>query len=356
MDDIKVLVADNSLVYKKMITQGVKEVNDNSSVIYAADGDEAVRLIKRNNYDVIIIDAEISGLGLLELLKVIKVNLPRAFVLVMVRPSSAHDKLFTEAISKGATECMVKPIYDSYSDNLEIIKRKITDINKTLREDFGKKEAAKKIEPVPLPVIVKEPDKEIRLCPDIVLIAASTGGPFALEAIMSQIREDFSVPILIVQHIPSNFTENLAKNLNHKSKITIKVAEHKETIAAGTAYIAPGGAHMKLDARNRIILDDSPPRGGIRPAADVLFESVAESYPGDKVLAVILTGMGSDGRDGLIKLKEKKECYCLSQSEKTCVVYGMPRAVAEEGLTDKVLDLDKISSEIESLIFSEIKS
>jgi len=349
MDEIKVLVADNSLVYKKMITQGVNEVSENASVVCVADGDEAFALIKRNNYDIIIIDAEISGMGLFELLKVIKVNLPRAFILVMVRPSSANDKLFPETISKGATECMIKPIYDSYGENLQIIKRKMVDIIEIRRDDSEKKEAIKKNEPI----IVKEPDRENRFCPDIVLVAASTGGPLALETIMTQIRGDISVPILIIQHIPTNFTENLARNLDQKSKIKVKVAENYETISAGTAYFAPGGAHMKLDAKNRIYFEDSPPRSGLRPAADVLFESVADDLTGSRVLTVILTGMGSDGKEGLARLKEKKKCICLAQSEETCVVYGMPRAVIENGLADKVLDLDKISSEIESLIVSE---
>ena len=355
MDEIKVLVADNSVVYKKMIAQGVKEVNENTSVVCVADCDEALALIKRNNYDIIIIDAEISGMGLLELLKVIRVNLPRSFVLVMARPSSVNDKLFSETTSRGATECMVKPIYDSYGDNLEIIKRKMMEIIENRRDDSEKKEtgtreAGIKSEPETGKEAVKgkETDREDRFSPDIVLVAASTGGPLALETILARIREDFSVPILIIQHIPASFTESLARNLDQKSKLKVKVAENKETIIPGTAYIAPGGAHMKLDSRNRIYLDDSPPRGGVRPAADVLFESVAEDFAGSKVLAVILTGMGSDGKEGLVLLKEKKECICLAQSEKTCVVYGMPRVVIEDGLTDKILDLDEFSSEIEN--------
>ena len=213
MTEIKVLIADNSLVYKMMITQGVKEVNENTSAVCVADGEEALRLIKHNNYDIIIIDAEISGLSLLELIKVIKIDIPRAFILVMVRPSSAHDGLFNEAISKGANECMVKPIYDSYGENLEIIKRKMTDIIKSLHIDPIKKEE---------PAIAKEPERGNGYYPDIVLIAASTGGPSALEAIVPQIREDFSAPILIIQHIPTNFTENLARNLNQKSQFLRK--------------------------------------------------------------------------------------------------------------------------------------
>jgi len=344
MDEIKVLIADNSLVYKKMITQGVKEAYGNASVACAADGDEAFALIRRYNYDIIIIDAEISGKGLFELLRVIRVDIPKAFILVMVRPSSANDRFLPEVVAKGATECMIKPIENSYSDNLELIRLKIVDIIDTQRENDGWKEAGIKTEPA----IVKEPVNENCFEPELILIAASTGGPQALETIMTRLRAGFSAPILIIQHIPTSFTENLARNLNQKTRIRVKVAENNETISAGTAYLAPGGAHIKLDARNRIYYDDSPPRNGLRPAADVLFESVAEDFSGTRVLTVILTGMGNDGKEGLVKLKKEKECICLAQSEETCVVYGMPRAVVEDGLADRILDLDKISSEIEA--------
>ena len=352
MDEIKVLIADKSLVYKQMFTQGITEVTENASVVSVADGDEAYTQIRRNNFDIIIIDAEISGMNLFELIKISRIDIPKAFILVMARPSSAHDRLFPEAISKGATECMIKPIYDSYSENLDIIKHKITDIASVLFESRGKKNNGA----TSLPVLDEIPVKDHTFSPDIVLIAASTGGPIALEAVISQLRRDFPVPILIVQHIPMNFTENLARNLNHKSKIKVKVAENDETISAGTAYIAPGGAHMMLDKRQKIYLDDSPPRSGVRPAADVLFESVAANFTGSGILVVILTGMGSDGKEGLKRLKEKRECCCLVQSEETCVVYGMPRAVTENNLADWILDLDMISSKIEQFDFNQVKS
>ena len=184
--------------------------------------------------------------------------------------------------------------------------------------------------------------------PGIVLIAASTGGPTALENIIPELREDFPAPVLIVQHLTPHFTEILAQRLNLMSKLDVKVSENGERIKAGTVYFAPGDVHMKLNRRNKIYFDDSPPVNGIRPAADMLFESAAEDFAGDCILAVILTGMGSDGKDGLVKLKEKKNCFCIAQSERTCVVYGMPREAAENGLADKIADLKEIPGEIES--------
>jgi len=341
MDELKILIADNSSVYKKMFTQAVTEVNKNASVTCVADGDETIRLIKRGNYNIVIIDAEFPGLGLIELLKAIMLEIPKAFILVTARPSAANEKLFPEALLIGAAECMIKPIYDSYAENLEIIKRKMKDIIKILCDGCRGNGNAESVK-------AKGTVRKNKFRPEILLIAASTGGPLALETIITKLRGDFPVPVLIVQHIPAHFTENLAQNLSLKSQLKVKVAENRETVSAGTVYFAPGGTHMTLDAKNRINFDDSPPLNGVKPAADVLFESIAERSAGVRALAVILTGMGSDGKDGLIKLKEKKECFCLAQSEKTCVVYGMPRAVVEEGLADKVLDLEKIAAEIES--------
>jgi two-component system chemotaxis response regulator CheB len=146
--------------------------------------------------------------------------------------------------------------------------------------------------------------------------------------------------------MPPHFIETLAGRLNSKSGLKVKVAEDGEKIKGETVYLAPGGVHMRLNSDNELYLDDSPPINGVRPAADALFESIAEDFTGSRVLAVVLTGMGQDSLRGLMKLKDKKRCYCIAQSEKTCVVYGMPRAVIEEGLANKILDLDEMAQEI----------
>jgi len=348
MDEIKVLIADSSSVYKKMITQAVTEADKNASVSCVTDGDEVIGLVKQKNYDVIVIDAEISEPGLIKLINVILNKNPLVFILVMARPSAANNEMFHEALLKGATECMTKPIYDSYTENLNSIKRKMKYIVKrTTKKNHDENEN----QPEPELMETGKTAERSTFRAEIVLIAASTGGPLALNNILPNLREDFPVPVMIVQHIPSYFTETLAHHLNNKSRIKVKIAENWETVTAGTVYLAPGGMHMILNTENKIELDDSPPISGLRPAADVLFESVAKSFSGSKVLAVILTGMGSDGKKGLASLKAKKDCYCLAQSEETCVVYGMPRCAVESGLADKVLDLDKISQEIKRLCY-----
>jgi len=355
LQNIMVLIVDSSPVYSKMFRSAVEEIDENVAITCVVDGKDAADVITGKKPEIVILDADVREPGLLELLKLIIQESPKSFVLVTSRPSSTSAKVFMDALSAGASDSMTKPIHDSYSDNFETIKSKMSDMIGILRnagtsdtgiqsnlsgivKDYitGKagnidKAAAKKV-------------KAFR--PQIILFAVSTGGPRALEKIIPELDPGIPVPILIVQHMPPHFIETLAGRLNVKSRLKVKVAEDGERIYGGTVYLAPGGVHLRLNADNEVYLDDSPPVNGVRPAADALFESVANDFAGMRVLTVILTGMGQDSLKGMIKLKDKKKCYCIAQSEKTCVVYGMPRVVCEHGLVDMILDLDDIAQEI----------
>ena len=349
MHNLNILIADSSAVYKKMFPEAISEAYQNTSVTCVTTGEEILKIIKQRDFNLIVVDADISDNGITDILGEIKREIPRAYILVTARPSKANDEVFPEAMSHGADECMVKPIYDSYGDNFLIIKNKMTEVIRYLRAGGSKPDTeTTHDESKTILGKAKKVQHKNKFHPEIVLIAASTGGPVALEQVITKLSSDFPVPILIVQHIPKHFTGNLAEILDSKSMIKVKVADNGEPISAGVVYLAPGGTHMRLDAKNKIILDDTPPINGVRPAADVLFESIAEKFKGSKILAIVLTGMGSDGKNGLKKLKSKKECFCLAQSERTCVIYGMPRTVVEEGLADFILDIEEIAPEIES--------
>jgi len=337
---MRILLADDSTVYKKIFIKAMAETAPKAEIDYAANGKEALEFIKKRDYDIVVLDIEINEPCASVLLDEIINVIPKALVIITVSPSPALSKLGAELLTKGAFDTITKPIYDSYSENIEKIKQKMTDVLEVVAE----KQLQKSI-----PAENKSSSKKTRFSPELVLIAVSTGGPQTLQKIFSEISGDIPVPILVVQHIPSQFAEMLADNLNLTSKLNVKVAESREQIEAGTAYIAPGDIHMKLDSKNKIYFDDSPPIHGIRPAADVLFESIVESYAVNRVLVVILTGMGSDGTKGLSMLKKDRVCYCIAQSESTCVVYGMPRAAVESGFVDKIVDLEDIASEIEEL-------
>ena len=186
----------------------------------------------------------------------------------------------------------------------------------------------------------------------MVLVGVSTGGPAALTRILPGIPGDLGVPIFIVQHMPPVFTQSLAESLAAKCAMSVREAVHGELAEPNTVYIAPGGRHMRLGtepgARVSIQITDDPPENNCRPAVDYLFRSAANHFPG-RAMAVILTGMGSDGTVGL-RLLKRRGCFVIAQDEASCVVYGMPKAAIEAGVADIVLPLDAIAGRIASTV------
>lgn len=182
----------------------------------------------------------------------------------------------------------------------------------------------------------------------VIAIAASTGGPAALQRILSDLPADFPSPILVVQHIAQGFIDGLAQWLNTVCLLTVKVATNGEALKPRTAYLAPDGCHLGVSARSTIALSDAPPVNGFRPAADHLFESAARGF-GAGLTAVILTGMGQDGLVGL-RLVRQAGGMVLGQDEASCVVYGMPKAAFDAGLVNEVLPLSSIAGRLTEIV------
>lgn len=182
----------------------------------------------------------------------------------------------------------------------------------------------------------------------IVAIASSTGGPKALQVLVPLLPSNLNAPILIVQHMPAGFTKALADRLNLLSKVMVKEAEEGDILENGHAFLARGGRHMnavRTGGRHRIHYTDEPPREGVRPCANYMYESLADcGY--EEIVCAVLTGMGADGTAGIINLKKKKRVTVFAQNEETCVVYGMPRSVVLAGLVGKGLSLEQIAQEI----------
>lgn len=188
--------------------------------------------------------------------------------------------------------------------------------------------------------------------PELILIGVSTGGPAALATLLPSIPQNIGVPILIVQHMPPMFTKALAASLSSKCSIKVCEAATGDVLQPGVAYIAPGGKQLKLGAvanseLKTVFVNDDPPENNCRPSVDYLFRSAANNFPG-KNLAVILTGMGSDGTLGL-RLLKRHGCFIIAQDEPSCVVYGMPRSAVESGVVDVVLPLDEIAAKIANI-------
>lgn len=183
----------------------------------------------------------------------------------------------------------------------------------------------------------------------LVIIASSTGGPKALHEVVPKLSKRLDAPVIIVQHMPKGFTATLAERLNDTSDIMVTEAVEGEHLEKGHVYIAKGGTHLTLarDADGNITTheDFSEPINGLRPCADITFSSIA-ALKVEKIVCVVLTGMGSDSYDGICNLREQQKIYTIAQHKDTCVVYGMPKAIVEHGIADSVLPLDQIGTEI----------
>lgn len=186
----------------------------------------------------------------------------------------------------------------------------------------------------------------------IVAIGTSTGGPKALSTVLTALAETLPATYVVVQHMPEGFTKSLAERLNQLSHLKVKEASQGDVLEQGTVYIAPGGKQLKIagNAQHTISLTEEPAYKGHRPSVNVMYQSLAQLKTNKKVIAVIMTGMGSDGLEGITKLKETRNLQVIAQDESSCVVYGMPKAVVNAGFADYVVPIEHIAQTIQTVM------
>ncbi|OGR15220.1 MAG: hypothetical protein A2277_15910 [Desulfobacterales bacterium RIFOXYA12_FULL_46_15] len=353
-DMLNVLIADEDPCPANLLKEVCALIGGIRILGVARSRDMLIAKINSATPDLILIDPT-SGLGGIKTIDSIKKTDPDLNIIITYHPDHHDSDILINALEMGVYECIEKPldIKSRQCNEFRIHLLTITGLllsrkrfsNKSLAQGYNNRffMPGKNPEPVIKKALFSSDKAEI------VVIASSTGGPEILSRIFSILPGTLQVPILLVQHIPATMTRYFAKSLNQKSELNIFEAAHGDEILPGKVYIAPGGQHMTVskpdDKGRRIIrLNSTPPVNSVRPSADILFESIAESYKG-RVLAVILTGMGEDGKKGVAAMKSKK-CTCISQTPETCVVYGMPRAVDEAGLSDESLDPLDITQKI----------
>ncbi len=369
---LKAFIVDDTVVYRKVLTDAISSFSNITVSGTAPSGEIALKKIAIDKPDIVFLDVHMPGMNGIETLKHIKATYPEIAVVMVSSISSRSTGDTIEALQLGAIDFIRKPDGNDMRKNTEQLHN---DINSVLRF-FELKMRTRGIHTVsannntentthksdtnvyaatgnnthPIANSAKPPQTF-----SIVAIGVSTGGPEALSRLIPKIPEDFPVPIVMVQHMPPLFTKSLADSLTRRSKVKVIEAAENMTLNKGTVYIAPGGNHLVVRNVNGVMvtgINDEPPENSCRPSVDVLFRSVAAHYGDNGVLAVILTGMGNDGLNGIRALKRKK-CMCVTQSEQSCVVYGMPRAIDEAGLSDKSLSIDLIAEEIISLVHSK---
>lgn len=348
---IKVLVVDDSAFMRKLISDLLEEDSRITVVATARNGADALKKIAEHQPDVITLDVEMPVMDGLATLKEIMGKNPLPVVMVSSTTKAGAENTLL-AMDLGAVDFITKT---SGSISLDLHKIKNVLIEKVVLAstiDMKRLTKTNSVKNRPKTEVIAPVKHQLETFQSglqkIIAIGTSTGGPKALQQVLKQIKANIAAPILIVQHMPAGFTKSLATRLNSLSSITVKEAEHQDTLQNGTAYIAPGGKHMKLEKKGStisIVLDESEVRRGHRPSVDVMYESVA-TIPHLTKMAVIMTGMGSDGTEGLHELKKAGNCYAVAESEETSIVFGMPKAAILSKNVDEVVDLGDIAAKI----------
>ena len=370
---MRVLVADDAVLFRRLLADVLASLPGVEVVGSATNGKIAVQKVRELKPDLLTLDIEMpemDGLAVLDAL--LQNGKPEVEIIVVSAVSQRGGDLTMRALEKGAFDFITKPEAATPELSREALLRELAprvravahrlEVREILR---GRSPVARPVIPEPRVVPVAVPaDSSLdgitarmqRLSnpakPEMVLIGVSTGGPVALTQLLPAIPRDIGVPIIIVQHMPPIFTKSLADSLATKCVVGVREAIHGEAPEPNTVYIAPGGRQMRLGAgtENRPILEltDDPPENNCRPAVDYLFRSAANRFPG-RAMAVILTGMGSDGTLGL-RLLKRHGCFVIAQDEASCVVYGMPKAAVDAGVADVVLPLESIASRIAAVV------
>lgn len=336
---IKILIVDDSAFMRKVTTDLISDFSDMKVMGTARNGKQALQWLENNQPDMILMDIEMPVMNGIEALTKIK----QSYTIPVIMLSSLSTKEITiEALALGAADFVEKPI-------------QLMSINQEWKEDFSEKIRSiytkNKITDSEINVSVRysnQPTK-IRSIPqkiDALVIGASTGGPRALLRIIQQLPMKLKMPIFIVQHMPKGFTASFAQRLNAETEVTVKEAENQMYIE-NCVYLCPGDYHMTIE-NNLLQLNQQPKLHGTRPAVDYLFISAADRYQ-QNIVAVILTGMGRDGTEGMKHIREKGG-YTIVQDKDTSVVFGMPRYAIEQKVVDEVLSLDQIAKKIRDIV------
>jgi two-component system chemotaxis response regulator CheB len=363
---IRALVADDSVLFRHVISDALSSFPDVQVVGAAANGKLAVQKVRELKPDLLTLDLEMPEMDGLAVLDALRESGEDTMVIVVSALTSRGGRLTMQALEKGALDFITKPDTRGSKESREAIVKALSEKLPALANRRAIRKILKQPRVLAKPAVLPEKKKAVDLAqtvqvmnrlanarrPEFILIGVSTGGPNALAQLLPAIPGNIGVPILLVQHMPPIFTKSLADSLSAKCALKVREASHNDPVAPNTVYIAPGGKQMRLASGtggSKIIeITDDPPENNCKPAVDYLFRSVANKFPGTSV-AVILTGMGSDGTLGL-RLLKRNGCHIIAQDEASCVVFGMPKAAIDAGIVDSVLPIDAIAARITSLV------
>lgn len=335
-----IVIIDDSALMRRVLSDIINQTEQYQVIATATNGQEGLeQLRKLSQVHLVFLDINMPKMGGIELLKIMKrerIEFPVVVFSAVAEESSAET---IEALSLGALDFLKKP--ENILSNVESFRKKILralsllDVNEEVT------------------VVVKEAPKKRRDRHQmgrgkLVAIACSTGGPKALQEVVPYLPTNLDAPVLIVQHMPEGFTASLASRLNEISRISVKEAAEGDILRNGQVYIAKGGNHLRIvqeRGQHVIRLGSDPPVTGLRPYANHMYESLIQSdyY---EIICVVLTGMGSDGTKGIGMLSQEKNIYVISQDRESSTVYGMPKMIAQSGLSDEIVSLNQVAKSI----------
>lgn len=346
MKRLRMLVVDDSVVYRKLVRDVLLSLPFVESVNVAANGQIALDLIRQERPDALTLDLEMPEMNGLSTLRALRDRGWDVGVIVLSGWSHAGARLTTSALELGAFDFVLKPNGASPEANRAELRGQLQSrLEAWLAVRAGNPHVeSPRAEPAAGSPRNRRP-ADVAIPADVLAIGASTGGPAALMELLPRLPADFPVPVLIAQHLPALFTQSLADSLNARCHLRVREARPGESVEVGHVYLAPGGQQMRvMRTRSGVCLCiGDRPETSCRPSVDVLFRSVAETY-GDTALAAVLTGMGDDGREGSRALKARGATV-LTQDEASCVVFGMPRQVIEAGCSDGTFPLDELAAQ-----------
>jgi two-component system chemotaxis response regulator CheB len=339
---VRILVVDDAVVARRVISDILAAEDDFEVVGTAPNGNLALKKIARLHPDVVTLDIDMPELDGMQTLSAIRSDYPDIRVIMVSNHTRRGAAITVEALFCGASDYVTKAVRTSSAEEARLYLQEQL-VPKVRALVPGTSAGASPARPKAALPISRRRIPAI----GVVVIGSSTGGPNALTAILESLPDDFPVPVLIVQHLPENFTTFLAKRLDTVSALHVREATHRALIEPGYVWIAPGNLHLETRSTSRgieLATTDGPLVNSCKPAADVLFRSAAKCY-GPSVLAVVLTGMGQDGLDGCRDISAAGG-QVVVQDRATSVVWGMPGQVAEAGLAESVLPVSEIGDEI----------
>ncbi len=363
-----ILVVDDSALMRRVICDIINSDSNFQAKDYCRDGQEAYEKLKKTTYDGVLLDVNMPRMDGLQLLEKLQKDNIKANVVMVSTLTTKDADVTIRALELGAIDFVTKPTNIAEAKGEDFKEKVLSTINVVLNSRAALRNmrssgvssrttASAGTTKFTTQNVMETPTTKVkinRLKPrttgnKLVALACSTGGPKALQSVIPKLPKNLDAPMVLVQHMPAGFTKSMAERLNETSSIFVKEAQEGDRLEKGKVYVAPGGKHMEVvknaDGSHKIKLNDMPAIGGLRPCANITYDSLSKSGF-DEVVCVVLTGMGADGTNGILSLGQHKPIHVISQTADTCVVYGMPKAIAESGVCDEVVPLEKVAETI----------